>query len=141
MLNLPGGRPKTSGTMPLRNGHLTVGIIIMPKNSVSSGVWTNDRKGKYFSWDYVICAALSEKMPAIIHEALSKNFIAPERKDCYHEHCTYWKEAALRKALLTFLPYPEWSTEDLAYVADKDLNRCMQKLDSYLRFYRVQYLG
>lgn len=53
----------------------------------------------------------------------------------------YWKEAALRKALMTFLSYPEWSTEDLIYVADKDLNRCMQKLDSYLRFYRVQYLG
>ena len=42
---------------------------------------------------------------------------------------------------MTFLSYPEWSTEDLIYVADKDLNRCMQKLDSYLRFYRVQYLG
>ena len=106
-----------------------------------AGVWTNDLEGKYFSWDYVIYANLSEKIPAIIREALSQNFIAPALEDGYHEHCTYWKEAALRKALLTFVRYPDWSTEDLFYVVDKDLSRCMQKLDSYLRFYRVQYLG
>ena len=103
-------------------------------------VESNDIKRKYFFWAYVIYAHLSEKIPAIIREALSQNFIAPVLEDGYHEHCTYWKEAALRKALLTFLPHPEWSTEDLFYVVDKDLSRCMQKLDSYLRFYRVQHL-
>lgn len=103
-----------------------------------AGVWTNDLEGKYFPWDYVIYANLSEKMPPIIRQALSKNCIVPEIKDYYHKYCTYWKEAELRKALLTFLPYPEWSTADLFYVIDKDMTRCMKKLDSWICFYRVR---
>lgn len=87
------------------------------------GIWTNDVFRKYFPWDYVIFAKIKKNIPQGIFDFLTKTADYREREDQYGYHISYWTREAMREALLKLLPHPEWSTEDLIYVAKDELER------------------
>ena len=87
------------------------------------GLWTNDVYRKYFPWDYVIFASIKKNIPESIYDFLTKTAVYREREDQYGYHVSYWTREEMREALLKLLPYPEWSTEDLIYVARDELER------------------
>lgn len=87
------------------------------------GLWTNDVYRKYFPWDYVIFTSIKKNIPESIYDFLTKTAVYREREDQYGYHVSYWTREEMREALLKLLPYPEWSTEDLIYVARDELER------------------
>ena len=87
------------------------------------GIWTNDVFRKYFPWDYAIFASIKKNIPQAIFDFLTKKAEYRKREDQYGYHISYWTREAMREALLKLLPHPEWSTEDLIYVAKDELER------------------
>ncbi|OBZ32497.1 hypothetical protein [Megasphaera sp. DISK 18] len=101
------------------------------------GAWTNDVYRKYFPWDYVVYARVEQPMPDVIFDFLTKNAVF--REDQYAMHATYWRKDELRKALLKLLPHPEWSTDNLIYVARKELERFAEAQNMWIQFFTISH--
>lgn len=111
---------------------------------------SNDVKHKYFSCDYAVSAQLSEKTPEELRRVFSQHTVHlryeadkySTLKTPYDIHYAYWQRGELRKQMLTLVPMPKKSTENLVDIVSMKLmgSQMSWAFETRIRIYQVHYL-
>lgn len=109
---------------------------------------TNDLKKRYFFGDYAVFAKLSDRTPEKLRRVLSQHTVHFRRADTtndfydYDVHYSYWQKEDLRQQLLTLMPCPELSADELIDLVSSKLIGPAIRLDfeTRVQIYRIHYL-